>query len=66
MENIDIEKLRKDLMDYFEAAMFNGFPAAIVELGNVEKASAEELIEIAKDNKFNLGKYVKEGREYYR
>lgn len=66
MDNIDIEKLRKDLIDYFESAMFNGFPAAIVELGNVEKASDYELLKIAKDNGFNLKKYEKDDREYYR
>ncbi len=55
--NIDVEKLRKDLIDYFGSAMFSGLPMAIVDLSDIETASNDELIEIAKKNNFDLTKY---------
>ena len=55
---IDIEKLRKDLINYFGTAMISPFPAAIMNLTKVEKASAEELINIALKNGFDLEKYI--------
>ena len=58
-ENIDIEKLRKDLIDHFTAAMFIVSPVAMMDLTKVENATDEELIEIAISNKFNLEKYTK-------
>ena len=56
-KDIDIEKLRSDLMDYYGTAMFNGFPMAITSYNNVQYASDNELIEIAKNNNFNLSNY---------
>ncbi len=55
--DIDYEKLRSDLMDYFGSAMFSGLPMAIIDLSDVETASNDELIKIAKKNKFDLSKY---------
>ena len=53
---IDIETLRKDLIDYFGTAMqFNLM--AIMDLTKVENASPEELVEIAQDNNFDLNDY---------
>lgn len=54
--DIDIERLREDLIDYFGTAMFCN-PNAMMDLEKVKKASEEELIRIAKDNKFELDKY---------
>ena len=56
--NIDIEKLREDLIDYFGTAMFNASPLAIIELSKIEKASNQEIIKIAIDNNFNLNEYI--------
>ncbi len=56
--DIDYEKLRKDLIDYFGSAMFSGFPMAVVDLSDVERASNDELIKIAKKNGFDLSKYL--------
>lgn len=53
---IDIEKLRKDLVNYFGTAMMYN-PMAMMELSKVEKASPEELVEIAIANGFNLYDY---------
>lgn len=55
--NIDIEELRKDLEDYFGSAMFNAGEVAMIDLQEIEKASEEELINIAISNGFNLNDY---------
>ena len=59
--NINVEKLRKDLIDYFGTAM-SFMPIAMMELSEVQKANENELIKIAKDNGFDLSKY----EEYWR
>lgn len=56
--NIDIEKLRRDLIDYFGTAMASGFGMAVMDLTRVERASDEELINIALDCGFDLNDYV--------
>ena len=56
--NIDINKLRKDLIDYFGSAMFNGFPVAMMDLSEIERAGEYRLIEIAKENGFDLNNYI--------
>lgn len=55
--SIDIEQLREDLLDYFGTAAFGPFPSAIIDYGDVENASPEELIVIARQNGFDLRKY---------
>lgn len=59
LEDIDIERLREDLIDYFGTAAFNFAPQAMLEVEKIERASARELIEIADDNGFNIEKYLK-------
>ena len=56
--NIDIEKLRRDLIDYFGTAMASGFGMAVMDLTRVERASDQELINIALDCGFDLNDYV--------
>ena len=56
---IDYEKLRNDLIDYFTSAMFCASKIAIMDLEKVETSSEEELIDIALENKFVLKKYIK-------
>ena len=58
IEDIDIERLRNDLIDYFTSAMFIVSPIAIVDLSEVERANDEELINIAINNKFDLTRYI--------
>ena len=58
MPCIDIEKLRKDLTDYYGTAFTGGFPVAVIELSEVEKANDSELIKIAEKNGFDLRKYI--------
>ena len=57
---IDIEKLRSDLMDYFGTAL-GFFPVATMDLIKVQNASDEELINIALKNNFDLSKYIVNG-----
>ena len=59
MQEIDFERLREDLVDYFGSAMFNGFPMAVVDVTQVEIASNEQLIQIAQSNGFDLNNYIK-------
>ena len=60
IDMIDYDRLRSDLMDYYGTAMVGGFPMAVIELGQVERASEAELIRIAQKEKYNLNKYVKQ------
>lgn len=60
MQDIDIELLRQDLIDYFTSAMFMVSPVALVDLTEVENASDDEIIKIALDNGFDLKNYTVE------
>ena len=55
---IDTERLRSDLMDYFGTAMAGGFPMAVIDLSRIERASDQELVEIARRNGMDLRKYM--------
>ena len=57
--NIDIERLRQDLIDYFGSAI-PIYPVAIMDVTVVETANDDKLIEIAKINGFNLNYYIVE------
>ena len=58
---IDYERLRNDLMDYYgTATMFN--PVAVMELSEVENASDFKLEQIAIQNGFDLSDYEKQNR----
>lgn len=54
--NIDYEKLRQDLVDYFGSAMVF-FPVAVMDVVRIENASDEELLQVANQNGFDLSKY---------
>lgn len=56
---IDVDKLRKDLIEHFTVAMFIVSPVAMLDLSKVERVSNEEIIKIAIENKFDLNKYLK-------
>lgn len=56
--NIDFERLRKDLIDYFGTAMFNGFGMAIIDLTYIENATDEELLILAQKYNFDLNDYI--------
>ena len=47
MDELDEEALRERLMDECGTAMFGGFPAALLDVADIESASSDELFEIA-------------------
>lgn len=55
--NIDYEKLREDLINYFGAGM-QYMSVLIMELSRVENATNEELVQIAVKNGFDLNQYM--------
>ena len=55
---IDMDRLRRDMKDYFGTAMFSGFPMAVMDLSRVERMSGRELVELAQKNGVDLGKYI--------
>ena len=57
--NIDFAKLRSDLIAYLGTAFYAGYGVAIVEISEVERASNEQLIELAQRYGFNLENYQK-------
>ena len=57
--NIDYEKLRSDLIDYFGSSVVYN-PMAVIELSNVESATDSKLEQIAIQNGFNLSDYEKQ------
>lgn len=59
IDDIDIEKLRKDLIDYFTSAMFMVSQIALIDLTEVENANSEKVVRIALENKFDLTQYLK-------
>lgn len=62
---IDIYKLRKDLIKYYEEILFlGGYGAALFDITNVEQASPEELINIALNNNFNINNYIINNKDY--
>ncbi len=53
--NMSTEELRKKIMDYAGTAAFGGFPAAFIDLIEIENATYEELVEISK--RFGINTY---------
>ena len=47
MATIDVDKLRDYMTDYFGTAVFNGYPAAILDLSGIESMSGHELCQKA-------------------
>ena len=60
---IDIERLREDLIDYYGVAAFRGMPVAMMDVFEVEDASPEELIKLAKEAGWNLREYEEDEYE---
>lgn len=56
---INIEKLKEDLLNEALGMFFGaGIGAGLIEASQIESASGEELIEIAKEMNINIHKYV--------
>lgn len=54
---IDLSRLRSDLEDYYGTAVFSGMPMAVIELGQAQSASPQELVDMALRAGFDLGRY---------
>lgn len=56
--NIDYERLRKDIIEFYEGAFFvGGFGAAMFDISKINNVSNEELIIIANELNINLNNY---------
>lgn len=56
---IDIERLREDLRNECLGAFYGGgFGGTLIESFNIDKASAEELIQIAQRMNIDLNNYI--------
>ncbi len=61
---IDVDKLREDLINYYGSAI-PYYPQAIMDISRIEKASPEELVNIALENGYDLEEYnVNKGRGF--
>ena len=59
MEERDINKLKQDLKNYYEAAYFTlGYAAALMDSFDLDNLSDEEIINKAIDNGINLENYI--------
>lgn len=58
--NIDVEKLRDYLENYYGTAVFSGFQLAIIDLEKVRHASESELIRIAERERIDLLDFARE------
>lgn len=57
MDNINYERLRKDLIDYYGSALPFGFGVAAIEIEKIKRASNYELLAIARKCNFDLNDY---------
>lgn len=58
MSLIDVDALRDHLLDYCGTAMFSGFPAALLDVADVERMSGEELCRKAEELGVDLRKFA--------
>lgn len=59
MEEIDINKLKQDLKNYYEAAYFTlGYGAALMDSFDIDNLSDEEIISKAAENGVDLEQYI--------
>lgn len=57
MATIDVDALRRYLEDYYGTAMFNGFPAALLDLSDISRMSGQELCRHAEELGIDLRKF---------
>ena len=64
IEDIDIEKLRKDLYNYYAGAAYMVNPVAMMDAFEIERLTDEEIVKKALELKIDLTKYIKEKTLY--
>lgn len=57
MSTIDVNALRDYMRDYCGTAMFGGFPAALIDLADIERMSGYELCKKAEDMGIDLRRF---------
>ena len=55
---IDVERLRRDMKDYYGTAMFSASPMAVMDLSRIERASDMEIVEEAQKAGVDLTDYI--------
>lgn len=60
IEDIDVEKLRNDIINYYQSAMFMVSSIAMMDMQQAQSASDEWIIKKAIELKFDLNKYIKQ------
>ena len=55
---LNTEALRRDLIRYHETAKMTGLPHASASTRQLEEAEEEELVSVAADQGWDLGKYI--------
>lgn len=63
MALIDADALRAYLLDYCGTAMFSGFPAALLDVADIERMSGEELCRKAEELGVDLQRFAIEKEE---
>ena len=58
MATIDVDSLRAYLLDYCGTAMMSGFPAAVLDMADIERAGGEELCRIAERMGIDLRRFA--------
>lgn len=61
MATIDVDELRAYLLDYCGTAMFDGFPAALLDVADISSADGEDLCRKAEQLGVDLRRFVVEG-----
>lgn len=56
ISSIDIDRLRKDLIDYYGTGVYN-LNVSVIDLIKVERCPSYMLVDIALQNGFNLNNY---------
>lgn len=62
-KELDVELLRRDLMNHYGVRDFQGYEGALEDLIAVDKAPAEELIIHAKKEGFDIESYYRSDRQ---
>ncbi len=62
---IDVDRLKKDLKDYYGTAMVNVSPLAMIDLSKIDNMSLDELVEMAQSIGLDIEEYI-EGNHYIR
>lgn len=54
---IDVDDLRDYMRDYYGTAAFSGFPAAMIDVWDVERMSDYDLVEKAQETGVDLRRF---------